>query len=150
GPAAEPTVQASNVTFSSVGATSMTVSWTNGNGASRIVLAKQGAPVDAAPSDGTAYTASAAFGSGSELSPMTVTTSSALAVRSSRTSVVALPPTGRAMLLAGSRAAFAAPQPTRAATTTVTMSPTSMTTTVAAQPTNNTASGATQPTNGTM
>src|SRR2546421_1403626 len=149
GPAPEPTVQASNVVFSSVGATSMNVSWTNGNGASRIVLAKQGAPVDAVPSDGTAYTASTAFGSGSELSPATVTTS-ALAVRSSRTSVVALPPAGRAMLLAGSRATVAATQPTRAATTTVTMSPTSMTTTVTAQPTNNTASGATQPTNGTV
>src|SRR5205085_7502312 len=107
---------------------------------------KQGAPVDAAPSDGTAYTANSAFGSGSELSPMTVTTS-ALAVRSSRTSVVALPPAGRAMLLAGSRATFTAPQPTRAATTTVTMSPTSVTT-VATLPTNNTMSGA-SPTNGT-
>jgi endonuclease G len=69
GPAAEPTVQASNVAFSSVGATSLTVSWTNGNGASRLVLAKQGSPVDAAPADGTAYTASATFGAGSELSP---------------------------------------------------------------------------------
>src|SRR5436190_643855 len=96
GPAPEPTVQASNVVFSSVGATAMNVSWTNGNGASRIVLAKQGSPVDAAPSDGTAYTASAAFGSGSELSPATVTIS-ALAVRSGRTTVVATALTGRAM-----------------------------------------------------
>jgi endonuclease G len=69
GPASEPTVQASNVTFSNIGATSLTVSWTNGNGASRIVLAKEGAPVDGAPVDGTAYTANAAFGSGSELAP---------------------------------------------------------------------------------
>src|SRR5437588_193120 len=139
GPAPEPTVQASNVVFSSVGATSMNVSWTNGNGASRIVLAKQGAPVDAAPSDGTAYTANSAFGSGSELSPATVTASSALAVRLSRTSVVALPPAGRAMLLAGSRATVAATQPTRAATTTVAMSPTSGTTTGAMPPAGGTA-----------
>jgi endonuclease G len=69
GPASEPTVQASNVTFSNITATSLTVSWTNGNGSSRLVLAKQGSPVDAAPADGTAYTASASFGSGSELSP---------------------------------------------------------------------------------
>jgi endonuclease G len=68
GPAAEPTVQASNVVFSNVGATSMTVSWTNGNGSSRLVLARQSAAVDAAPADGTAYTANAAFGSGSEIS----------------------------------------------------------------------------------
>ncbi|MDT7808442.1 MAG: endonuclease mitochondrial [Acidobacteriota bacterium] len=70
GPAAEPTVQASNVVFSNVGSTSMTVSWTNGNGTSRIVLAKQGSPVDAVPADGSSYTANPAFGSGSELSPL--------------------------------------------------------------------------------
>src|SRR5256714_1896079 len=137
GPAPEPTVQASNVVFSSVGATSMNVSWTNGNGVSRIVLAKQGSPVDAAPSDGTAYTPNAAFGSGSELSPMTATPSS-LALRPGRTMVVATAPTGRAMLLAGSRATVAAAQPTRATTTTV-----------ATQPTNGTASGAMPPAGGT-
>ncbi|HEX7317108.1 MAG TPA: DNA/RNA non-specific endonuclease [Pyrinomonadaceae bacterium] len=70
GPATEPTVQASNVIFSNVAATSLTVSWTNGNGASRLVLARQGSPVDAAPVDGTAYTANPVFGSGSELNPM--------------------------------------------------------------------------------
>ncbi|MDT5158744.1 MAG: endonuclease mitochondrial [Acidobacteriota bacterium] len=69
GPASEPTVQASNITFSNVTATSMNVSWTNGNGTSRLVLAKQGSPVDAVPADGTSYTASATFGSGSELAP---------------------------------------------------------------------------------
>src|SRR5207248_2175016 len=69
--------------------------------------------------------------------PATVTTS-ALAVRSSRTSVVALPPTGRAMLLAGSRATVAATQPTRA-TTTVAMSPTSGTTMGAMPPAGGTA-----------
>lgn len=67
GPAAEPTVQASNVAFSNVGSTSLTVSWTNGNGSARLVLAKQGVPVDATPVDGTAYTASTSFGSGSQL-----------------------------------------------------------------------------------
>src|SRR5215203_2966327 len=49
GPATEPTVQASTIVFSNVGATSMTVSWTNGNGSSRLVLAREGSPVDAAP-----------------------------------------------------------------------------------------------------
>ena len=67
GPIVEPTVQASNIVFSTVGATSLTVSWTNGNGASRLVLAREGSPVDAAPADGTAYTANPSFGSGSEL-----------------------------------------------------------------------------------
>ena len=69
GPATEPTVQASNVTFGNVGATSLTVSWTNGNGSSRLVVAREGSPVDAVPVDGTSYTANAAFGSGSQISP---------------------------------------------------------------------------------
>ena len=63
----EPTVQASNVNFTSIGATSLQVNWTNGNGASRIVLAKAGSPVDGSPADGTAYTANAAFGSGTQI-----------------------------------------------------------------------------------
>lgn len=67
GPASEPTVQASNVTFSNISATSLTVSWTNGNGQSRLVLARQGAAVDAVPVDGTSYTPNAAFGSGSQI-----------------------------------------------------------------------------------
>src|ERR1043166_9060009 len=65
GPASEPTVQASNITFSSVGATSLNLSWTNGNGQSRIVLARQGAPVDGEPVDLTSYTANPSFSSGS-------------------------------------------------------------------------------------
>jgi endonuclease G len=65
GPAAEPTTPASNVTFTNVSSTSLTVNWTNGNGSGRIVVAKQGAPVDAVPVDGTSYTANTAFGSGS-------------------------------------------------------------------------------------
>lgn len=69
GPANEPTVQATNVVFSNIGATSLTVSWTNGNGSSRLVLAREGSPVDAAPADGTAYTANSAFGSGSVITP---------------------------------------------------------------------------------
>jgi hypothetical protein len=64
---AEPTTQAHDIAFSSVDATSMTVSWTNGDGSKRLVLAKSGSAVDADPVDGTGYTASATFGSGSEL-----------------------------------------------------------------------------------
>lgn len=45
----------------------MTVSWTNGNGAGRIVLAKAGSTVDSDPVDGTTYTANAAFGSGTQI-----------------------------------------------------------------------------------
>jgi autotransporter-associated beta strand protein len=63
----EPTTQASNIQFSSVGVTSMTVSWTNGNGTSRIVLAKSGSAVNSNPVDGTSYTASTTFGSGTQI-----------------------------------------------------------------------------------
>lgn len=63
----EPDVQASNVLFSDVTASGMTVSWTNGNGASRIVLVKAGSIVDDAPADGNTYSADATFGNGDEL-----------------------------------------------------------------------------------
>ncbi|HEX6183766.1 MAG TPA: DNA/RNA non-specific endonuclease, partial [Pyrinomonadaceae bacterium] len=94
GPIVEPTVQASSVVFSNVGATSLTVSWTNGNGASRLVLAREGSPVDAAPADGTAYTANPSFGSGSELSstnaPATSTLKRAITPVSTTTTVTPL------------------------------------------------------------
>src|SRR6185295_8613859 len=70
GPASEPTTQATNVGFSNVNATSMTVSWTNGNGAARIVVAKEASAVDFVPVDGTAYTPNPAFGSGTPLGPV--------------------------------------------------------------------------------
>ncbi len=54
GMAAEPTTQASAVNFTGVGVTAMTVNWTSGDGARRIVVVKQGGPVDWAPTDGTA------------------------------------------------------------------------------------------------
>ncbi|MEP6635386.1 MAG: DNA/RNA non-specific endonuclease [Acidobacteriota bacterium] len=63
----EPTVQASNVNFTNVASTSFTVNWTNGNGARRLILIKQGAPVDAAPLDGVGYTPSTVFGSGAQI-----------------------------------------------------------------------------------
>ncbi len=66
-PTGEPTVQTTNVTFTNIGATSLKVNWTNGNGVARIVLAKAGAPVDGSPADGTAYAANAAFGNGAQI-----------------------------------------------------------------------------------
>jgi hypothetical protein len=62
--ASKPTIQASAIVFSNIGLNSMTVSWTNGNGANRIVVAKaSGTP--GTPTNGTSYTASTVFGSGS-------------------------------------------------------------------------------------
>ncbi|MCE1187950.1 MAG: fibronectin type III domain-containing protein [Ignavibacteria bacterium] len=63
--AADPTVQASAITFSNILANSYTITWANGDGANRIVVMKQGSAVSVDPTDGSSYTANAAFGSGS-------------------------------------------------------------------------------------
>ncbi len=62
-----PTLQASNVTFSSVTASSMTVQWTNGNGSNRLVVVKAGSTIPSSPVDGNTYTASTVFGSGNTI-----------------------------------------------------------------------------------
>jgi hypothetical protein len=66
-PAAEPTTQASNVTFSAVTTTQMTIGWTPGNGSNRIVLVKSGSAVNSDPVDLTGYTANTIFGSGTQI-----------------------------------------------------------------------------------
>ena len=62
-----PTIQTSNVTFSDVTSSSFTINWTSGNGTNRIVLVKAGSAVDSDPVNGTSYTASDLFGSGSQI-----------------------------------------------------------------------------------
>lgn len=49
----EPTTNASNVTFANLTCTSVRIQWTNGNGAFRIVIIKEGSAVDGLPVDGT-------------------------------------------------------------------------------------------------
>ncbi|MFN7012908.1 MAG: hypothetical protein ACK4ON_01425, partial [Bacteroidia bacterium] len=58
----EPTVNASNIQFTNLTGTSVDVSWTNGNGTGRLLIARQGAPVSDFPVDGTNYTAASVFG----------------------------------------------------------------------------------------
>ena len=66
--AAEPGTQASNIGISGPAEVSMSgFTWTDGNGAGRILVAKAGSPVDAFPADGTAYTAHTNFGSGNQI-----------------------------------------------------------------------------------
>ncbi|MBI4649686.1 MAG: fibronectin type III domain-containing protein, partial [Bacteroidia bacterium] len=64
-----PTTQASAITFTNVASASMTVNWVRGGtpGEGVIVLAKSGSAVDSDPVDGTTYTASSTFGSGTQL-----------------------------------------------------------------------------------
>ncbi len=63
----EPTTQASGINFSSVTQFAITINWTNGDGASRIVLVKAGSAVDGNPADGMTYTAQTTFGQGSQI-----------------------------------------------------------------------------------
>lgn len=62
-----PSVQASDLHFTAVSSTGATVSWTDGNGAGRLVVVRAGAAVDAVPQEGADYSASATFGVGTEL-----------------------------------------------------------------------------------
>jgi hypothetical protein len=65
--AAEPLTSASNVTFTNVGASTFTINFAAGSGTNRLVAIRQGSAVSATPVDGTFYTASAAFGLGSNI-----------------------------------------------------------------------------------
>ncbi len=57
-----PTVQASNILITNVDGNSMKLDWTNGNGTGRILIAKEGSPVDVEPQQLTDYSASSNFG----------------------------------------------------------------------------------------
>lgn len=62
----EPAVQPSAIVFTNVTDSSMTLSWTNGDGANRIVIARTAA-VNAAPDDAIEYTANSIFAMGDDL-----------------------------------------------------------------------------------
>ncbi len=62
-----PTLQATNIVFSAVGNTQMTLNWTNGNGSSRAVFVKAGTTGTAAPVTATTYTANTIFGNGTQI-----------------------------------------------------------------------------------
>ncbi len=59
--------QASNLTVGAVTATTIDLSWTNGSGTRRMVIAREGAATYREPVDGIEYTANNAFGSGSNI-----------------------------------------------------------------------------------
>lgn len=63
-----PTVFASNLQFSDITGTSMRLTWTNGNGQQRFVLAKANTAVSASLTDFTNYPANTQFGIGTPLS----------------------------------------------------------------------------------
>jgi hypothetical protein len=62
-----PTVQALNISFSNVQATSFTASWTRGNGSNRAVFVKADNTGTANPVSNTTYNANGIFGSGTQI-----------------------------------------------------------------------------------
>ena len=59
-----PTVASSNVVVSKRDGKELTLSWTNGNGQRRIIVARQGSDITGTPVNGTDYAANSVFGSG--------------------------------------------------------------------------------------
>ncbi len=53
-----PSIQASNILFTNAIGTGMNVNWTNGSGSGRILIAREGSPVDVEPTDFVNYNAS--------------------------------------------------------------------------------------------
>jgi hypothetical protein len=62
----EPTLQPSAIAFTNVTENSMTLSWTNGDGTNRIIIART-STVNAAPTDGVDYIANSTFSLGDNL-----------------------------------------------------------------------------------
>ncbi|MEA3447249.1 MAG: T9SS type A sorting domain-containing protein, partial [Bacteroidota bacterium] len=64
-PCSAPTTEATNLVFSNVGTDQMDISWTNGDGDYRLVVASTSA-ITGTPSDNTTYSADAAFNNGQD------------------------------------------------------------------------------------
>ncbi len=67
GSSSSPTTAASSVTTSAITSSSAKISWTNGDGARRLVVVKEGSAVNATPVDNTGYNPNPAFESGTQL-----------------------------------------------------------------------------------
>ena len=62
-----PTVGATSLSFSAIGQNSLTLSWTNGNGTSRLVIARKSSEISSNPTNNTSYSANPVFGNGTAL-----------------------------------------------------------------------------------
>ncbi len=65
--AAEPTTQASGISFTNVTSTSIDINWTVGNGTNSLVVVKAGSEVNADPTDGSTYTPNTIYGNGMQI-----------------------------------------------------------------------------------
>lgn len=63
----KPTIQATDIVFNNVSASSADISWTSGNGENAIVVARESQTVTAYPVDTQEYSADTDFGSGDDL-----------------------------------------------------------------------------------
>lgn len=63
----KPTIQATNIVFTSIGATQLTANWTRGNGEKCILVVSEDVSVNEYPIDTIDYTASTIFGNGEDL-----------------------------------------------------------------------------------
>jgi hypothetical protein len=64
---AVPTIQVSNASFSNITTNSMTVNWTEGNGQRRLIVVRQGSPVNADPVNSQQYSVNSSFGNGATI-----------------------------------------------------------------------------------
>lgn len=62
-----PTTNSAAIQFGNISGTSMDISWTNGNGGQRILVAHKATSINGFPGDGIDYTANNNFGSGTDL-----------------------------------------------------------------------------------
>lgn len=65
--ATAPTIQAGSISFSNITATSVNISCTPGNGARRLIVAREGSAVNADPVNLQPYTGNSSFGNGAQL-----------------------------------------------------------------------------------
>ncbi|NOZ35859.1 MAG: T9SS type A sorting domain-containing protein [Chlorobi bacterium] len=70
GNCAEPTNDATALTFPSKTSTSIDLSWINGNGGNRIVVCREGAAVSFTPADNNTYAANADYSAATEVGPV--------------------------------------------------------------------------------
>lgn len=64
-----PATQVSNSNFTVITTNSVTVTWTNGSGTRRLIVVRQGSPVNADPANNQPYSVNSAFGSGATTGP---------------------------------------------------------------------------------
>ncbi len=64
---AAPSLQVSNAVFSNITTNSVNINWTSGNGLRRMLVAREGAPVNAEPANSQPYAGNSIFGSGASI-----------------------------------------------------------------------------------